>query len=65
MAVLDQNLGILRNFRPLSEKQMSELREHGRQFNDGRYELFKGTTKYDGAIGREQHHYPTPTELPA
>jgi aryl-alcohol dehydrogenase-like predicted oxidoreductase len=65
MAVLDQNLEILRNFQTLSEQQMSELREHGRQFNDGRYELFKSTVKYDGDVGREQHHYPTPTELPA
>ncbi len=65
MAVLDQNLEILRNFKPLSEKQMSELREHGRQFNDGRYELFKSSAKYDGDVGREQHHFPPPTELPA
>lgn len=65
MAVLDQNLEILRNFKPLSEKQMSELRQHGRQFNDGRYELFKSSAKYDGDVGREQHHYPPPTELPA
>jgi hypothetical protein len=65
MAVLDQNLEILRNFQPLTEQQMSELREHGRQFNDGRYELFKSSVKYDGDVGREQHHYPPPTELPA
>jgi aryl-alcohol dehydrogenase-like predicted oxidoreductase len=65
MAVLDQNLEILRNFQPLTEQQMSELREHGRQFNDGRYELFKSSAKYDGDVGREQHHYPPPTELPA
>ena len=51
MAVLDQNLEILRNFKSLSEKQMSELREHGRQFNDGRYELFKSSAKYDGDVG--------------
>jgi hypothetical protein len=44
---------------------MSALREHGRKFNDGRYELFKSTVKYDGAEGREQHHYPTAEELPA
>ncbi len=65
MAVLDQNLEILRNFKPLSEKQMSELREHGRQFNDGRYELFKSSAKYDGDVGRQQHRYPPPTEMPA
>jgi hypothetical protein len=65
VAVLDQNLAILRNFKPLDEKQMGELREHGRQFNDGRYELFKSTLKYDGDVGREQHQFPTPAELPA
>lgn len=65
MGVLDQNLAILREFKPLGEKQMVELREHGRQFNDGRYELFKSTVKYDGDEGREQHHFPTASELPA
>lgn len=65
IAVLDQNLEILRNFKPLSEKQMSQLREHGKQFSDGRYELFKSTVKYDGDEGRAQHHFPTTAELPA
>jgi aryl-alcohol dehydrogenase-like predicted oxidoreductase len=65
MGVLDQNLAILRNFRPLGGQQMAELRDHGRQFNDGRYELFKSTVKYDGDVGREQHHYPDAMELPA
>jgi hypothetical protein len=27
-------------------------------------ELFKMTTKYDGKIGREQHHFPTAEQLP-
>ena len=65
MAVLDQNLAILKDFKPLGEKKMSALREHGRQFNDGRYELFKSTVKYDGDLGREQHNYPSSMELPA
>ena len=65
MGVLDQNLQILHGFQQLSEKQMTQLREHGRQFSDGRYELFKSTVKYDGDVGREQHHYPTAMELPA
>ncbi len=63
--VLNQNLAILSSFKPLDPKQMDQLREHGRQFSDGRYELFKSTVKYDGDLGREQHHYPTTTELPA
>jgi aryl-alcohol dehydrogenase-like predicted oxidoreductase len=65
MQVLDQNLEILRNFHPLEEKQMEMLREHGRQFNDGRYELFKSTVKYDGDVGRQQHQFPDPSTLPA
>jgi len=65
MAVLDQNLAILRDFKPLGEKQMAELRDHGKQFNDGRYELFKSSVKYDGDVGRAQHNYPTSAELPA
>ena len=65
MAVLDQNLEILRNFKPLHEQQMAALRDHGKQFNDGRYELFKSTVKYDGDLGREQHNYPSTSELPA
>jgi uncharacterized protein len=65
MAVLNQNLEILRSFKPLDEQQMTQLREHGRQFSDGRYELFKSSMKYDGDIGRQQHNFPTPEELPA
>jgi len=65
MAVLDQNLAILHSFQPLGEAQMADLREHGRQFRDGRYELFKSTMKYDGDLGREQHDFPSAAELPA
>jgi predicted aldo/keto reductase-like oxidoreductase len=65
MAVLDQNLQILHDFQPLSADQMAALREQGKQFNDGRYELYKSTVKYDGDLGREQHNYPTSVELPA
>jgi uncharacterized protein len=65
MEVLDQNLEILHNFKPLAEKQMAALRSHGRQFNDGRYELYKTTVKYDSDLGRAQHGFPSSTELPA
>jgi hypothetical protein len=65
MEVLDQYLAILAGFKPLDAGQMNALREHGRQFNDGRYELFKSTVKYDGDVGRQQHMYPTVEELPA
>lgn len=64
MEVLDQNLAILRDFKPLSTDQMRLLREHNTQFNDGRYELYKTTLKYDGELGRSDHGYPSSAELP-
>jgi hypothetical protein len=47
-----------------AERRALEARVH--QWSaDGRYELFKTTVKYDGDVGREQHHFPTPEKLPA
>ena len=65
MQVLNQNLKIAVNFQPLEANEMQSLREQCRFLaSDGRNELFKMTTKYDGKIGREQHHFPTTQELP-
>jgi predicted aldo/keto reductase-like oxidoreductase len=64
MEVLDQNLAIARDFKPLSDDQMRALRDHGKAFNDGRYELYKSTLKYDGDVGRSRHGYPSAAELP-
>jgi uncharacterized protein len=64
MEVLDQNLAILRDFKALSADQMQTLRDHGRQFDDGRYELYKSTLKYDSDLSRSQHGYPSAAELP-
>jgi aryl-alcohol dehydrogenase-like predicted oxidoreductase len=64
--VLRQNLAIARDFKPLGAAQITALREHCRMdAADGRLELFKTTTQYDGAEGRKQHGYPTAAELPA
>jgi aryl-alcohol dehydrogenase-like predicted oxidoreductase len=66
LAVLEQNLRVARGFKPLTPDAMQALRESARVFaSDGRYELFKTTTKYDGKVGREQHHYPPVDKLPA
>jgi aryl-alcohol dehydrogenase-like predicted oxidoreductase len=66
LAVLEQNLSVARGFRPMPEEKMAALRERVQSLAaDGRYELFKTTTKYDGKVGREQHHYPPPEKLPA
>ena len=65
MEVLDQNLAVATNFQALTATEMNALRDQCRQFAaDGRYELFKMTTKYDGKVGREQHHFPSAEELP-
>jgi uncharacterized protein len=65
MQVLDQNLKVAVNFQPLGANEMQALREQCRLVaSDGRLELFKMSTKYDGKIGREQHHFPTAQELP-
>jgi aryl-alcohol dehydrogenase-like predicted oxidoreductase len=65
MEVLDQNLAVATNFQPFTAAELKELRDQCRQFAaDGRYELFKMTTKYDGKVGREQHHFPSAEELP-
>lgn len=66
LEVLEQNLAIAANFRPMSEEERRALEHRVAQWAaDGRYELFKTTVKYDGDVGREQHHFPTAEKLPA
>jgi aryl-alcohol dehydrogenase-like predicted oxidoreductase len=66
MQVLEQNLAIARGFQPLAQGQMETLRNQAKVYAaDGRFELFKTTKKYDGNVGRQQHHFPTADELPA
>lgn len=63
--VLRQNVEIARGFQAMSVQEMQALRERCRPFSgDGHLELFKTTKKYDGRVGREQHGYPPPEELP-
>jgi uncharacterized protein len=65
LEVLHQNLEIARGFQPAPPRELSELRNRVKQSaSDGRFELFKSTKKYDGALGREQHGFPTPEQLP-
>jgi uncharacterized protein len=63
--VLRQNVGIARGFQPMSPQEMQTLRERCKPHSaDGHLELFKTTKKYDGRVGREQHGYPPPEQLP-
>ena len=66
LEVLTQNLEIASHFAPMSETEMTALRNRCRTWAaDGRLELFKTTTMYDGKVGREQHGYPDVDALPA
>ncbi len=65
MEVLQQNLAVARGFQPMTAGEMESLREQCKMFAaDGRYELFKVSKKYDGGVGRQQHHYPSSEQLP-
>ena len=65
LEVLHQNLAVACGFKPLEAAAMRALRDRCRAYaGDGRLELFKMTVKYDGKLGREQHGYPSPDELP-
>ena len=65
LEVLHQNLKTAAGFKPLSAEAMQATRDRVRTLAaDGRFELFKTTTKYDGKEGREQHHFPTVEKLP-
>jgi uncharacterized protein len=63
--ILRQNLGIARGFEPMSADEMAALRARvAGPAGDGHFELYKTTKHFDGKVGREQHGYPTPDELP-
>jgi hypothetical protein len=63
--VLKQNLEIVSAFQPMTSAEMAELRKRcAAEAADGHLELFKTSTKYDGAVGRQQHGYPSVEQLP-
>ena len=65
LAVLRQNLTIARGFKPMTPGEMQALRQRCASFAaNGHLELYKSTKKYDGGVGREQHGYPPPEQLP-
>ena len=56
MEVLEQNLKIVRNFKPMDEQRMASIEKQGRdQALDGRFEAFKTTRDFDGPVHKEQH----------
>lgn len=64
LGILDQNVAIARGFTPMTAAEMASLRAHTAPMADGgRFELYKTSKKYDGGVGREQHHFPTQEDL--
>jgi aryl-alcohol dehydrogenase-like predicted oxidoreductase len=63
--ILRQNLAIARGFQPMTAPEMDAIRRRcAAAAGDGHLELYKSTMKYDGAVGREQHGFPTQEQLP-
>jgi uncharacterized protein len=58
--VLDQNLKIVREFKPMTPEERTAVLEKVRSVaGDGRYELFKTSKVYDSAYHRKQHGFAT------
>jgi predicted aldo/keto reductase-like oxidoreductase len=58
--VLDQNLKIVRDFKPMTaEERIAVLAKVSAVAGDGRYELFKTSKTYDSSFHRKQHGFAT------
>ncbi|MCH2211067.1 MAG: aldo/keto reductase [Fuerstiella sp.] len=56
---LQQDLHIAQNLIPMSQEEMTVIRDQFKdQATDGRHELFKSTQYYDSLTHREQHGFP-------
>jgi predicted aldo/keto reductase-like oxidoreductase len=59
MAHLKQNIPILRNFKPMSPAEKSQVLARVKDVaGDGRYERFKTMLMFDGPVHRKQHGFP-------
>ena len=58
LEVLQQNLEIVRHFKPLSDAAVSALlQKTAAVAGDGRYEAFKSTQAFDSGVHRKQHGF--------
>ncbi len=56
--VLEQNLKIVREFKPMTaEERTAVLAKVGTVAGDGRYELFKTSKTFDSSYHRKQHGF--------
>lgn len=56
--VVEQNIRIAQGFEPLAAEEMNALRERGREYADGRFELYKVSLKYDNPEARLVNSFP-------
>ncbi len=58
--VLDQNLKIVREFKPLTPDERARIEQSTfKVAGDGRFELFKSSKVFDGPVHRKQHGFDT------
>jgi predicted aldo/keto reductase-like oxidoreductase len=58
--VLEQNLKIVREFKPMTAEEIAAVENKVRPYaGDGRFELFKSSKVFDGAYHRKQHGFST------
>jgi uncharacterized protein len=63
--VLQQNLKIARGFKPMTEAEMQALRDRTQKVaDDGRYELYKVSLKFDNPEARIAHRFPLDEQSP-
>jgi predicted aldo/keto reductase-like oxidoreductase len=59
-SVLEQNLRIIRDFKPMTAEEKAAVETKVRPYaGDGRFELFKSSKVFDGAHHRKQHGFST------
>lgn len=62
--VLRQNVGVAQGFTPMSKAEMQRTRNRFAGVAvDGRFELYKTTSKHEGEVGRKQHGFPLQAEM--
>ena len=60
MKILEQDLKIAREYKPLEKDELDDLMKRVRpQAGDGRHERFKSTIDFDGPYHRTQHAFDT------
>ncbi len=58
--VLDQNLKIVRESKPLTQEERAAIEQKSFPLaGDGRFELFKSSKMFDGPVHRKQHGFDT------